>query len=198
MPVILSQAGPLDALLSRPFSLPATALLVAAKFSMNAVIVLVEHICTAFYIIPSYVAVPVSLVLLVWQFLTNARDRRVDGRRAMVTGSGLEPLVTFYGKWANTAPTLEPGPKVVVPQEKVTVAVERAKAEALAALRQKEQEEQEQKLKSARALRSRRCRNTCLWRRIPNTCLWRRRTARANNLHPLYAGCRACLACIQI
>ena len=75
MLVAILQGGPLHALLARPFSLPATALLVSAKFATNAAVVVVEHVCSWFYAIPSFVVFPLALGILVWQFRDSALAR---------------------------------------------------------------------------------------------------------------------------
>ena len=140
---------------------------------MNAVIVVIEHICTVFYAIPSVVAFPLSACLLGWQFLANAVGRRDDARRAMQNGSSTDgskkPLVAFYGAFAPftrpvpvaepaappaepAAPPAEAAPPAAEPpvdfaevaNEAVAAAVERAKAETLAATRLKEQQRLEQ------------------------------------------------------
>lgn len=72
---LLTQAGPVHGLMSRPFAFPATFFMVIAKFITNAALVVVDHICTLFYSIPAYAAFPLAFAILFFTFRNSATAR---------------------------------------------------------------------------------------------------------------------------
>jgi hypothetical protein len=67
--------GPAGALAARPFALPAASLLVLAKYFTNALIWGVETLCAVLYLIPSAVAIPVSIALIALRYNLGKRER---------------------------------------------------------------------------------------------------------------------------
>lgn len=59
--------GVIAASLARPFALPASTLQVMARVVLSSLLVVVEHICTIIYFIPTFAVVPAALGVLLYR-----------------------------------------------------------------------------------------------------------------------------------